>query len=316
MTDASPPVLAASEARIAVDGVTAIERLTLTTTGDHVIIAGDPRALFAAITGVPVSSSGSRRAAGGSGEDDGELPGEAYVVAGTLALVGHSVADGAHVTVMGAAPLDPPLPPRWTAEAYVAWGARLAGVSRGSAGDFARAALAQVGLGAARKKALGALSLPERRALVLAQAVVTGPEVLVAEAPLAGLTDAAAAFVLAALTGATQGRKAVLSAARLDPGSPEGTLARGASHLVVIAGGEIAVEGPPGELFAAAKVMSLTVLRNAAALRAELLVRGINLRGGPVRFSAALPAGVTSREILVAATVARAALVEMVPVLG
>jgi len=54
----------------------------------------------------------------------------------------------------------------------------------------------------------------------------------------------------------------------------------------------------------------------AATLVTELLARGIDLRGGPVRFSAALPAGVTSREILVAATIARAAIVEMVPVLG
>lgn len=310
----APPVLAASEARIAVDGVTAIARLTFTTTGDHVMIAGDPRALFAALTGVPVSSSGAASAP--TDDDDAPQSGEAYVAAGALALAGHSVAEGAHVAVMGAAPLDPALPPRWTAEAYVAWGARLAGVSRWSAGDLARAALGRVGLGGARKKALGALSLPERRALVLAQAVVTGPEVLVAEAPLAGLTGAAAAFVLAAIAGATEGRRAVLSAARLDPGSPEGTLARGASYLVVLAGGEIAVEGPPGELFAAARVLSLTVLRNAGPLRAELLARGIDLRGGPVRFSAALPAGATSREILVAATVARAAVVEMVPVLG
>jgi ABC-2 type transport system ATP-binding protein len=309
------PVLAAVEARIAVDGVTAIERLTLTTIGDRVLVAGDPRALFAALTGVPVSSSGAARAAPGD-EDDAPPPGEACVVGGTLALVGRSVEGGAHVAVMGAAPLDPPLPARWTAEAYVAWGARLAGVSRWSAGDLATAALARVGLSGARRKALGTLTVPERRALVLAQAAVTGPEVLVAEAPLAGLEGAAASFVLAAITGATEGRKAVLSAVRLSAGTPEGVLARGASHLVVIAGGEIAVEGPPGELFAAARVISLTVRSNAGALRTELLARGIDLRGGPVRFAAALPAGVTSREILVAATVARAAVVEMVPVLG
>jgi len=283
-----------------------------------VLLAGDPRALFAALTGVPVSSSGSARASAGPlrDDDDAPPPGEAYVVGGTLALVGRSVADGAHVAAMGAAPLDPPLPARWTVEAYVAWGARLAGVSRWSAGDLAVAALARVGLAAARKKTLGTLTVPERRALVLAQAVVTGPEVLVAEAPLAGLAGAAAGFVLAAIAGATQGRRALLSATRLDAGTPEGVLARGASHLVVIAGGEIAVEGPPDELFAAAKVLSLTVRSNAGALRAELLARGIDLRGGPVRFSAALPEGVTSREILLAATVARAAVVEMLPVLG
>jgi ABC-2 type transport system ATP-binding protein len=123
------PVLSASEARIAVDGVTAIDRLTLETKGDHVVVAGDARALFAAITGVPLADPAA---------DDG-LPGEAYVTAGTLTLAGAAVAQRAHLRVMGAAPLDPPLPPRWTAEEYVAWGARLAGETPPAARELADA---------------------------------------------------------------------------------------------------------------------------------------------------------------------------------
>lgn len=307
MTDAAT-VISATDARIAVDGVTAIDRLTLETRGDHVLCAGDTRALFAAITGVPLADPAA--------EGDEALAGEAYVVAGALALAGRSVVDRAHVASMGAAPLDPPLPPRWTAEAYVAWGARLAGASAGTARELAQAALARVGLAGARRKALPSLALPERRALVLAQAIVTSPEVLVAEAPLSKLEGAAASFVTAALMAALEGRRALLSASRLDGASPEGALARGASHLVVLAGGEIAVEGPPGELFAAAKVVSLTVRSNVEPLRAELSARGIDLRGGPVRFAATLPPGATARHILAAAAAARAAVVEMVPVLG
>jgi ABC-2 type transport system ATP-binding protein len=156
----------------------------------------------------------------------------------------------------------------------------------------------------------------ERRALILAQAIVAGPEVLVAEAPLAGLEGAAAAFVMTALLAAIEGRRALVSAARLDAGTAEGTLARGASHLVVLAGGDVAVEGPPAELFAAARVISLTVHGDAEALRGELSARGIELRGGPVRFSARLPEGATPRQILLAAAASRAAVVELVPVLG
>ncbi len=127
---------------------------------------------------------------------------------------------------------------------------------------------------------------------------------MVLEAPLRGLEGAAAAFVLQAVDAAAEGRRTVLSTATLDAASAEGALARGASHVVVLAGGEVALEGPPGELFAAARVYALTVRSNAEPLRAELAARGIDLRGGPVRFSAALPAGTGTRDILAAAAAA------------
>jgi ABC-2 type transport system ATP-binding protein len=311
-----PPTIEAREARIAVDGVVAVESLTLTTTGDRVVFAGDAGALFAALSGVPRSAGGGGRVPAAGGTGDGEMPGEAYVVAGSLLLAGKSVAEGAHVAVSGAAPLDPPLPPQWTVEEYVGWGARLAGASRGDARALCAAALGRTSLAAAKRKTIGGLSLPERRALVVAQAIASGPEVLVAEAPLRGLEGQAAAFVLQAIASASEGRRSAISVARLDAGCAEGALARGASHLVVLAGGEVALEGPPGELFAGARVYALTVRSNAEPLRAELSARGIDLRGGPVRFSAALPAGLGSRDILEAARAARAAVVEMVPVIG
>jgi ABC-2 type transport system ATP-binding protein len=316
----APPLLEAHEARITLDGVIAVDRLTLVTEGDRVVFAGDCGALFAAITGVPRSAGGGGRvpAGGGDREDRAEMPGEPAVSGGSLLLAGKSVADGSHLAIAGAAPLDPPMPPRWTAEDYVRWGARLAGTTRGAARDLAAAALARTGLLALRRKATGALSLPERRAVSLAQAIASGPEVLVAEAPLEGLEGAAAAFVRDAVLAAAEGRRLLTSVARLDAGTAEGALARGASHLVVLAGGEPALEGPPGELFAltGARVYALTVRSNAGPLRAALSARGIDLRGGPVRFSAALPAGTTTAEILKAAQAARAAVVEMVPLIG
>lgn len=303
-----PALLSAEGARIAVDGVTAVDGLTLETRGDHVAIAGDPRALMAAITGVPLADP--------TAEDDGGPPGEALLVAGRLALAGRDVGGRAHLSAMGAAPLDPPLPPGLTAHDYVAWGARLGGASKGAARDLAEAALSRAGLAEARKRKLDVLTLPERRALSLAQAVVMGPEVLVAESPLSGLEGAPAAFVMRALLSVSEGLRALVSIARIDAGSAEGTLARGASHLVLLAGGEVAVEGAPGDLFAASKVVSLLVRSNAEPLRAELLAHGIDLVGGPTRFAARLPAGATPRQILIAAAAARAAVVEMIPVLG
>ncbi|MEO7331746.1 MAG: ABC transporter ATP-binding protein [Minicystis sp.] len=326
MSEERAPILVANEARIAVDGVVALDRLTLSTSGDRVLFAGEVAALFGAITQVPLSTrlgvgalapvSKGRAPVAPRDRDDEALEGEASVVAGSLRLAGREVSEGAHVAIMGAAPLDPPLPPAWTAEEYVTWSARLAGASAREARALALTALERVSLLPARAKATSALPLPERRALVLAQAIVMSPEVLVAESPLEGLEGGAAAFVLQAIAAASNGRRALLSAARLDPGSAEGTLARSATTLIVLAGGAVALEGTPAELFSGATIVSLTVSRNAEALRAELSARGIVVRGGPSRFSAALPAGTGTREILLAAQATRAAVIEMVPVIG
>ncbi|MFO0760418.1 MAG: ABC transporter ATP-binding protein [Byssovorax sp.] len=321
------PLLVADQARIAVDGAVAIDRLTLATRGDRVLFAGDAGALFAAVTQVPLSARIGALAASptarplprGPREDEDAPLGEASVVAGSLRLAGHEVSEDRHLAVMGAAPLDPPIPARWTAEEYLRWGARLGGATARQARELAPAVLARMGLGASRAKLGSALSLPERRALVLAQAVVLSPEVLVAEAPLEGLEGAAAAFVMQAIGRASEGRRVLLSAARLDPGSAEGALAREASQVLVMAGGALALEGTPAELFSGATVVSLTVTRNADALRAELGARGLDLRGGAqggARFSVILPAGMGTRELLLAAQTARAAVIEMVPLIG
>jgi ABC-2 type transport system ATP-binding protein len=309
------PLLAAEGARVAIDDVVAIDRLTLVTHGDRVVLAGDPGALVAAVTGVPRSSLGRDRV-----ELAADTPttrtGEAHVTAGRLLLAGRNVGEGAHRAIMGAAPLDPPLPPDWTAAEYVAWSARLGGATRRAALELAEVALAQAGLREAGRRRALSLALPERRVISLAQAAALSPEVIVAEAPLAGLEGDAASFVLTALQRFTEGRRALVTVLRLDPGSPEGALARSADHVIVLAGGEIAVEGAPVDLYAGARIYALTVHQNAPSFQAELALRGIDLRGGPRRFSANLPAGTSPRELLLAAQIARATLVELVPILG
>ncbi|WP_437598950.1 ABC transporter ATP-binding protein [Sorangium sp. So ce590] len=310
---AGPPLLDARAARIAVDDVVAIDALTAEARGDRVLCAGDAGALFAALTGIPFSAV--RAPAPGAAADDATdaAPGEARVVAGRLEVAGRDVARSAHRAASGAAPLDPPLPLAWTADAYVAWSARLAGASARAAAEMAPPALARVGLAAARKRTLRSLALPERRALVLAQAIVTAPAVLIAEDPLVGLDDGAAGFVLAALAGATEGRGALLTAARLDVEGPRGVLVRGATDVLVLAGGELAFSGTFAEVAAGGRVYTLTVRSNAELLREELAARGIALRGGPARFSAALPEGATTRDVVLAATRCRAAIVELTP---
>jgi ABC-type multidrug transport system ATPase subunit len=302
----TPPVLEAADARIGVDGLVIVDRLSLVTRGGRVVLSGDVNPLFALLMGTP------SRTASRAEEGTTTAP---YLAQGMLRLVGEDVARGAHVSVSGAASLDPATPAGWTATDYVEWGARLAGIPRRDAMELAQHTLRRLGLDATRRKALVSLSVAERRAVVLAQAVVSDPRVLVAEAPLSGLTGAAAAFVLQALVSASEERAALVSVTRLSASSAEGALARAASHLVVLAAGEVAVEGLPAELFRGSGIYALTVRSNVEPFRNELAARGISLQGGPTRFSATLVPGRASAEILAAAGVAKAAVVEMVPVI-
>jgi ABC-2 type transport system ATP-binding protein len=305
----TPPILHAEDARVAVDDVVAIDHLTMASRGDRVLCVGEVEVLFAALTCVPL------RARAQAMEDD-DLPGEAHVVAGTLLVGGHDVATRAHLAVAGASPVNLPLPERMTTHEYVTWGARLGGIAERAAREMAAAALERVGLAGAMRSAAAALGPGQRRALGLANAVVADPKVIIAEAPLAGLDVHAAMFVMNAMAAVTQGRGAIFSVHRMEPGTPEGELAHGASHAVVIAGGAAVLEGAPAELFVGARIYGVTVRGNAGAFRQELEARGIAVRGGPMRMSAVLPEGGTTREILAAAKAARAPVVELFPIVG
>lgn len=303
---AAPPVLEAEGARIAVDEAVAFSALTFTTRGGLVLVAGEAAALFAVLTSVPLGAART--------SDEVSL-GEAHVVAGKLSVRGHSVGERQHHAAIGAAPLDPPLPPSWSAHACVTWSARLAGVPARAARELAAHALTRVGLAGAADRLARTLVLPERRALGLAQAVVAGPEVLVLEAPLAGLDGAAAAFVDQALRGLLADHAAVVGVTRLDPGSAEGLLARSASDLLVLGGASQLYVGAPEGLLAHPRAVALTVRTNVDALRDALLERGLSLEGGPVRCAVALPEGRSSADVLAAAASARASVVELRPLL-
>ena len=310
MTEPSPPpVLHAEDARITIDDVVAIDHLTIRARGDRVLCTGESEALFAVLTAVPLRSRAPSH-------DDAAMPGEASLASGTLHVAGFDVATDAHLDAAGVAPLDPPLPKGTTAHDYVTWSARLAGYSSRVARDLAASALERVGLSAFLRRPVDAFELPPRRALVLAHALVADPSVLILEAPLAGLDGPGAVFVMNALAGATEGRRAILSAERLEPGTPEGDLARAASDVLVFGGGALVLEGPPEELFAGVRVYGVTIRGNASAFREELLARGIEVKGGPLRMSVRLSAEASTKDIVAAASKARAPLVEMFPIVG
>ena len=108
------PVLLASDVRVDVDGVPGCEGLSFRTKGEHVLVLGAPSALFRATVGL--------------------LP----VTRGTLTIRGAPSDEAVGFGLIAGAPLDPPLPPRWTVHEYVAWSARLSGApeseAKGAAG--------------------------------------------------------------------------------------------------------------------------------------------------------------------------------------
>lgn len=300
------PLIQADRARITIGGATALDTLSLVTSGDRAVLAGDVSALFAAIVGVR----------GASGASMDEAPPEIAIVSGSLLIAGRDVARGDHVGLIGAAPFEPPMPEGWTAERFVGWSAELAGAKARHATDLARAALDRVGLGTSHKRVIGALARAERRALALAQAIASSPEVLVAEAPLAGLDGAAAEFVGSALSRALEGRRGIVSVKKLSPSAAEGAFARSASHLTIVSEGVVSAAGAPGDVLSGMTLYTITARGDEGALRAALVARGMSLYGGPDRYSVSVPEGAKARDVVLAAKEAGALVTEIVPVVG
>lgn len=314
------PLLEAKAARVEVDDVAAIIDLTLVTTGRRLVLAGHASPLVCALTGIPEGVGAAAQDAATLNELT-RTPGRARATSGELRLAGHDVVAGEHLAYVGAAPLDPPLPADWTVESYVIETARLGlvareeRVSRYEVTRRATDALTRLGLAAARKKAVRALHPAERRVLVLAAAVASGPTVLVADRPLAGLEGQSALFVHGALEAAASDRPAVISVAQVAPGSLEGSFARSASDLGALVSGELSLFGPPAEVLASGRIYRLTVRSNADALRAALEREGASFSGGPTHFSLRLAEGQDASAVLRLASELRAAVMELVPVL-
>ena len=296
----------ANGARVTIDDAVAFPALTFRSTGHLVVVAGETSALFALLTSVPLAAARA---------DEGPLLGEARVAAGSMFIAGRSVADGAHSAIVGAASLDPPLPP-WTVREHVTWSARLAGIPKRAAAELAHHALTRTGLTAAASRATHSLALAERRTLAIAQALVARSEVLVLEGPLAALDGAQATFVDGVLRHVLADHAAIVGVSRLDPGTPEGVLARAATDLLVLRGGELIYAGAPGEVLHDAKLVALTVRSQGEALQLALSEKGVEMRGGPTRWVVALREGQSTQDIMTAAAAVKAPVIEMFPVLG
>jgi ABC-2 type transport system ATP-binding protein len=285
------PLVAAHDLRIDVGGAIAIERATFVSSGHSVALLGDEHGILSAVAG------------------------SAAIRAGTLAILDTEIGDGGHLrsNLVGLAALDPPLPPRWSAREYLMWGARLAGADRASAARDADAALTEFGLDSAAAQKLESLSLIERRVLVLAQAVIARPAVLVSSGPLSGLGGREASYVASAWASASRGRRWIVSLSNLYLGSAESTLAQTADDLLLCASGRLVRQGRLDRIESGAVGYTVTVRSKVEELRAALRARGVDLAGGPERFFVELPREMKAQDLLALSLDVGAPIVELVP---
>lgn len=288
MSDSEGFLLVAEGLRVDADGAVLLERASFATEARSLVVAGETTGLMSALAGL------------------------ASIRAGRLELLGRDVAKGEHLGMVGLAPLDPPLPPRWSALEYLSWSARLAGTPKSSAGRMAGEALGTVGASSLAEARLDALGAAERRVLVLAHAIVTMPEVLIAAMPLSGLSGAAAEYVFRAFERATRDRAWIASVSREGEPSFERALADSAEDALFFDAGRLMRAGKL-DTSKLARVYALTVRQGAEALRARLAARGIELHGGPSRFFVELPEAATTSELLAASLEAGAPIVQLSP---
>lgn len=305
-----PALLEAHGCVLSIGGRPVLGPFDATTSGDLVVLAGSVSPLMSLLMNVAPGTIELARGADPAFASSGEVT----VTSGSLRLAGRDVTSAESRARVGVAPLDPPLPADMTVTDYLVAAARLAGLGRASKVEAARALEALGGGGASRRR-LVTLGVGERRLLLLSQAIIGSPDVIVVESPLAHLDDATAAFVLTALLHAAEGRRVIVGVDRAAAGTRDAPILERASSMLQFGAGAgsgvLLAAGPPAEVAAKGARWQLTVRSNAEAFAAELEKSGVKLEGGPVRFSVSLSEGLTTDVIMRAASAARAAVVDL-----
>ena len=285
------PLLVASSLRLDVHGVPAIDGLSLTSAGEHLLVLGAPSALFEAAAGLRAAVRGALRV-------EGRLP---------LEAVRAGIAAGA--------PLDPPMPPRWTVRQYVTWSARLAGHPRPVARNLADDALGRMVLGTVARAKLGTAVTSVRRATVLAAALATGATTLLIEDPTTGLSAEAGPQFTRIMVRAVADRRTIFFAGRMRLESP---VALAADEAIFLFGSHVAAQGAPAEIAAADSAFALRVSGDVRAFTEAVKASGASLRGetgrGPPSRVTVDLGPLATRDLLRIAEESRAVVLELRPI--
>lgn len=285
-----PLLLTAAAVRIDVAGSPVLDGLSLSSSGEHVLVMAAPRPLFDAFSALRGPVRGELRV-------EGVAPKEA-VRQGQVAC----------------APRDPPMPPTWTVHQYVSWSARLVGHSRSTARQLADDAIERLSLGPLARAKLGGAAPGTRRGTVLAAAVATGAPGLLLEDPLLGLPDEVARPFARVVARLLADRRGALFAGRLPLESP---LALWADEAIVLDGSQVVAQGPPAEIAAAERTLALRVHGDAGAF-----ARAVEAEGGLALVQAITPTEarvrvelgpLAARDVMRIAGEARTVVVELRP---
>ncbi len=283
-------LLAATSLRVDTWGVPAVDGLSFATTGERLLVLGAARALFEAAAG---------------------LRGIAH---GELRVEGSGPAAAAREGKAACAPLDPPLPPKWTVAQYATWSARLAGHARSAAASLANDALERMQLAPMARTKLAAAAPAVRRGAVLAAALATGASTILIDDPTPGLADEAVRPLARVLARALADRRSAIFAARIALDSP---LALAADEALVIEGSRVVAQGAPAEIAAAEKTLVVRVYGDAVAF-----ARAVEEAGGRADVTAGAPSpahvqvhlgSLDARDLLRIATDSSAVVVELRP---
>jgi ABC-type branched-subunit amino acid transport system ATPase component len=279
-------VLEVKRLRVDVGGVPQIDGLTLKTAGERVLVLAAPSALFAVVAGLVRPRHGE------------------------ILINGLTPADAVRDGVAAGVPLDPPLPPTWTASEYVRWNARAAGQSKDAADEQTREALAKLKLDAVATARLRSLPLTARRALGVAAALATGASTLLLEAPLAGLLEEPARSLARLVVRATESRNLVTFAPRTSLASP---LATDADESIVLDGDRVIAQGAPAEVATRDRVYSLRLRGSGAAFAAAAERKGARVSGEGSSWVVDLGASLRVSDLLDVAAASESVVLELRP---
>lgn len=249
---------------------------------------------------------------------------QASLVAGAVTLDGHEVQRGIRSGAIGLAPLDPPLPASESAIGYLAMGGELAGLSARDARRVARSALERLGIDRFSDKRIDSMDRASRRALVIAQSILTEPATLVAESPLCRLDSVAGDFVRRVLDQAARDRRLVVGVDAPWSDPSERSLLESTERVATLHRGGAVSVATPEELLRGSSRYVVATTRNGAALADALTRRGLTVvpldaaraapSGGGRLLVDLTPHGGSTVPVVTAALETEAPVVELVPV--
>jgi ABC-type Na+ transport system ATPase subunit NatA len=243
-----PATLLATAARIDLVGQPLVAKLDVESDARRLALLGDWSALFRLLSG------------------------EAELAGGVLLIGGAAVPVGVQQGSIGVMRLDPLLPPAWSAEHLLTSSAELAGMTKRSAERAAFKTLDALGLMALSGKRLGHLPPVERRALLVAHALLTDPKVLCLEQPLAGLDTGAEQLLLAVIERAVGPRRLIVALGDVSLGAGDRELYGRSDEQLRLSAGVVVRAAADN---AATSRVTATICRNHQAFAAALAQRGL-----------------------------------------